>query len=42
MLRYQKRYDEEGGGSLSRVVQTEELAKQTKERCYKLVNTYMK
>ncbi|ASB59988.1 hypothetical protein SC22_17785 [Bacillus sp. A053] len=38
----QKRYDEEGGGSLSRVVQTEELAKQTKERCYELVNTYMK
>jgi uncharacterized protein YecT (DUF1311 family) len=36
------RYKEEGGGTLSRVVRVETLAKLTKERCYELVNLYMK
>ena len=38
----QKRYDEEGGGSYSRVVYGETLVQVTKERCYELVNLYMK
>lgn len=37
----QKRYDEEGGGSLSRMVQIETLFTLTKERCYELVNLYL-
>jgi uncharacterized protein YecT (DUF1311 family) len=37
----QKRYDKEGGGSLSRVVKIETLFTLTKERCYELVNAYM-
>lgn len=37
----QTRYDEEGGGSLSRMVKVENLFTFTKERCYELVNTYM-
>ncbi|MFC0187264.1 lysozyme inhibitor LprI family protein [Fictibacillus aquaticus] len=38
----QTEFDREGGGSLSRVVQVESLADSTKERCYELVNLYMK
>jgi uncharacterized protein YecT (DUF1311 family) len=38
----QKAYDESGGGTLSRMVQMEVLFNLTKERCYLLVNEYMK
>jgi uncharacterized protein YecT (DUF1311 family) len=38
----QARYDEEGGGSMSSMVKVETLAQLTKERCYELVNLYMK
>lgn len=34
--------NESGGGSLSGVVYNSSLARLTKERCYELVNTYMK
>lgn len=37
----QTKYDQEGGGSLSRVVYAETLATVTKERCYELVQAYM-
>lgn len=37
----QAKYDEEGGGSLSTIVQVETLFMLTKERCYELVNEYM-
>lgn len=37
----QERYDEEGGGSLSRMVQVETLFTLTKERCFELVNEYI-
>ncbi|WP_368503137.1 lysozyme inhibitor LprI family protein [Alkalihalophilus sp. As8PL] len=38
----QARYDEEGGGTLSRIVHIEELADYTKTRCYELVHNYMR
>lgn len=38
----QKRYDEEGGGTLSRLVKAATLVQLTKDRCYELVNLYMK
>lgn len=38
----QARYDEEGAGSMSAMVKVETLFSLTKERCYELVNQYMK
>ena len=38
----QESYDQEGGGSLSRVVYIITIEEWTKERCYELVNKYMK
>ncbi|WP_342044895.1 lysozyme inhibitor LprI family protein [Bacillus sp. OTU530] len=38
----QASYDEEGGGSMSRIVYSETLVEVTKERCYELVNSYLK
>ncbi|MCP8968964.1 lysozyme inhibitor LprI family protein [Ectobacillus ponti] len=37
----QAKYDEEGGGSLSRFVKVESLMEWTKKHCFELVHTYM-